>query len=92
MAIGHQRRINEINNLPPLKLYDSKIKRVEKAKSLGAIVDEGLKWKNQFKALTGKLAGGLPSLKKLKNVLPQFKLCDIYCALFGSHLRYGNVV
>ena len=92
MVIGHQRRINEIDDLPPLKLDDSEIKRVEKTKSLGVIIDEGLKWKDQYKSLTGKLAGGLSSLKKLKDVLPQSKLCDVYHALFESHIRYGNVV
>ena len=92
MVIVHQRRINEIDDLPPLKLNDSEIKRVEKTKSLGVIVDEGLKWKDQYKSLTGKLAGGLSSLKKLKDVLPQSKLCDVYHALFESHLCYGNVV
>ena len=56
---GHQHRINEIKNLPPLKCNDSEIKCVGKVKSLGVIVDEGLKWKNQFKSLTRKLAGGL---------------------------------
>ena len=70
MAIGHQCRRNEINDLPPLKLNDNEIKRGEKVKSLCVIVDKGLKWKNQFKSLTGKLAGGLSSLKKLKNVTP----------------------
>ena len=63
-----------------------------KVKSLGVIVDEGLKWKDQLKSLTGKVAGGLSSLRKLKDVLPQSKLCDVYRALFESHLRYGNVV
>ena len=92
MVIGHQRRINEIDDLPPLKLNDSEIKRVEKTKSLGVIIDEGLKWKDQYKSLTGKLAGGLSSLKKLKDVHPQSKLCDVYHALFESHIRYGNVV
>ena len=67
-------------------------KRVRKVKSLVVIVGEGLKWKNQFKSLTGKLAGGLSSLEKLKNVLSQSKLCDIYRALFESRLRYVNVV
>ena len=81
MVIGHQRRINEINNLPPLKLNDNEIKRVEKVKSLGVIVEEGLKWKNQFKSLTGKLAGGVSSLKKLRNFLPQYKLYDVYRAV-----------
>ena len=75
------------DDLPPLKLNDSEIKRVGKVKSLSVIVDEGLKWKNQFKSSTGKLAG-LSSLKKLQNVLPQSKLCDVYRALFESHLRY----
>ena len=39
----------------------------------------------------GKLAGGLSSVK-LKNVLPQSKLCDVYRALFESHLCYVNAV
>ena len=92
MVIGHQRRITEINNLPPLKLNGSEIKHVGKVKSLGIIVDVGLKWKNQFKSLTGKLAGDLSSVKRLRNVLPQSKLCNIYRALFESHIRYGNIV
>ena len=48
MVIGHQRRINEIDDLPPLELDDSEIKRVEKHKSLGFINDERLKWKDQY--------------------------------------------
>ena len=56
------------------------------------IVDEGLNWKYQYKSLLGKLAGGLSSLKKLKDILPQSKLCDVYRALFESHLRYGDVI
>ena len=66
MVIGHQRRINEIDDLPPLELDDSKIKRVEKTKFLGVTIDEGLKWKDKYKSLKGKLAGCLSSLKKLK--------------------------
>ena len=92
MVIGHQHRINEIDDLPSLELNECEIKRVEKTKSLGIIIDEGLKWKDQYKSLTGKLAGGLSSMKKLKDVLPQPKLCDVYHTLFDSHLRYGNVV
>ena len=92
MVVARQPRINEIDNIPPLELNDSEIKRVEKTKSLGVIIDEGLKWKDQCKLLTRKLAGGLSSLKKLEDVLPQSKLCDVYHALLEIHLRYGNVV
>ena len=57
MAIGHQRRINEMKDLPLLKLNDSEIKRVGKVKSFGVIVDEGLTWNDQFKSLMGKFEG-----------------------------------
>ena len=92
MVIGHQRRINEIKELPPLKLNDSEIKCVGKVKFLGVFVDEGFTWNDQCKSLTGKLAAGLSSLKKLKDVLSQSKVCDVYRALFESHLSYGNIV
>ena len=57
-GFGRQRRLNEINDLPPLKLNDSETERVRKVKPSGVIVDEELTWKNQFKSLTGNLAGG----------------------------------
>ena len=65
-----QRRINELKDLPSLKLNDSEIKRLRKVKPLSIIVDEG-SWNDQFKSLTGKIVAGLSSLKKLKEVLPQ---------------------
>ena len=49
MVIGHQSRINEINDLPSLRFNGSKIKRVGKVKSIVVTVDEGLKCKNQSK-------------------------------------------
>ena len=42
--------------------------------------------------VTGKLVAGLSSLKKLKDVLPQSKPWDVYCALFESNLGYANAV
>ena len=61
-------------------------------KSLGIIVDEGLSWKDEYKSLLGKLAGGRSSLKILKDILPQSRLGYIYRALFKNHLRYGDVM
>ena len=44
------------------------------------------------KRYQNKLKGGLSSLRKLKNILPQRKLDQVYKALFESHLRCGNIV
>ena len=35
--------------------------------------------------------GGLVAFRKLKNILSQYKLLDVYRALVESHLRYANV-
>ena len=36
--------------------------------------------------------GGLNSIRKLREILPQSQLCLVYQALVESHLRYGNLI
>ena len=92
MIIGHPRRTNKVEIHETPRLNGSDIKRVKKTKSLGVIVDEGLNWEEQFKTVKGKLHGGLTSLKKLKNILPQSQLSNVYRALVESHMRYADVI
>ena len=92
MIIGHPRRTNKVEISQPLHLNDSEIKRVTKTKSLGVMVDEGLNWDDQFNKVKGKMNGGLKSLKKLKNLIPQSQLDHVYRAVIESHLRYANVI
>ena len=42
--------------------------------------------------MVGKISGGVRSLRKLKNLIPQSQLDHVYCALVDSHLRYANVI
>jgi len=93
MVIGHRRQLNRVDDdLPDLVLNNEIIKRVDKAKYLGINIDESLNWKEQYKTIKNKLKGGLSSLRKLKTILPQKKLDQVYKALFESHLRYGDIV
>ena len=43
MIVGHPQRTNKIEISEPLKLIESEIMLVAKPKSLGILVDEGLK-------------------------------------------------
>ena len=92
MLIGHPRKVNKMEFSKPLKLNNSEIKCVKQTKSLGVVVDEGLNWEQHFQVVKGKVRGGLLSLKKLKNLLPQKQLENVYRALIESHLRYANVI
>ena len=92
MIIGHPRRTNKVEVHETLRLNGSDIRPVKKTKSLGVIVEEGLNWEEQFKTVKGKVHGRLTSLKKLKNILPQSQLSNVYRALVESHMRYADVI
>ena len=92
MIIGHPRRTNKVEIRETLRLNGSYIKRVKKTKSLGVIVDEGLNWEEQIKTVKEKVHGGLVSLKKLKNILQQSQLSNVYRALVESHMRCADVI
>ena len=57
-------------------------------------MDEYLNWDEQFKSVKSKICGGLTSLKKLQNILPQSKLRSVYYAIVerkSSSLRRCNL-
>ena len=93
MVVGFRRKLNRVGNeLSNLVLNNAVIKRVEKKKYLGININESLNWEKQYKTVKNKLKGGIISLRKLKDILPQRKLEQVYKALFESHLRYGDIV
>ena len=66
--------------------------RVKNTKSLGIIVDEGLNWERQYKTVHNKICRGLQSLRRLKSILPQSSLHNVFRALVESHIRYADVI
>ena len=55
------------------------------------IVDDTLGWEEQYESIKKKVAGDLAVMKKLKGILPQSMLFQVYKALVESHLRYAEV-
>ena len=93
MVVGHRRKVNRVGNeLSNRVLNNEVIKKEEKIKYLGINTDESLNWEEQYKTAKNKLKGGISSLRKLKDILPQRKLEQVYKTLFESHLRYGDIV
>ena len=92
MVVGYRRKLNRVGNeLSNLALNNAVIKRVEKIQCLWININESLHWEEQYKTVKNKLKGGISSLRKLKDILPQRKLEQVYKALFESHLRYGDI-
>ena len=80
MVVGHKRQTNRIQGPLEVNINGGPIKRVKKVKYLGITVDENLTWNEQHKNLKGKIKNALSSLRKLKNILPQSKLDQVYTA------------
>ena len=55
-------------------------------------VDDELNWEDQFRSVKEKIASGLASSKKLKNIISQSQLMEVYYAPVESNLRNANVV
>ena len=74
MLIGSHQRLSTVETDPILEFGDTKIKRVNHAKSLGIIIDEQLLWKNQIEAISSKVSKGIGVLRRIKNCVPKTTL------------------
>ena len=92
MIIGHPLKTKDHDQQEVLQLNNCDVERVDKAKSLGVIIDEKLNWEEWFRHTKGNMRGGLEGLNRLQNVIPQSELCSINYALIESHLCYTNVI
>ena len=92
MFLGNSKQLGKISEIGDLKDGEDEIKRIRKTKYLGLTIDETLSWNQQYKIVKGKLKGGLDSIRKLRQLLPQSQLFQVCRALVESHLRYGNLL
>ena len=71
-----------------LKIGEHKLKKVDKVKFLGVIIDDKLNWEPQIENLTNKLNLSMVMIKRITKFVPKSQYMKIYDALFKSHLSY----
>ena len=71
MFIGNDKQLSKISDIGNLEIDKVEIKRVSATKYLGLIIDESLSWSQHYTIAKGKLTGGLTSIRKLREILPQ---------------------
>ena len=69
-----------------LKLANYKLKKVDKVKFLGVIIDDKLTWEAQVEHLKEKLKLGIVVIKRIKKFIPESEYLQLYNALFKSHI------
>ena len=81
-------RVHEYGSEPTLKIGNTKLKKVDKVKFLGVIIDENLSWEPHIEHLTKKLNSSIVMIKRIIKFIPKSEYMKIYDALFKSHLSY----
>ncbi|NRB82093.1 MAG: hypothetical protein HRU38_26155 [Saccharospirillaceae bacterium] len=71
-----------------LKLEGCKLKKVDKVKFLGVIIDDKLTWEPQIEHLKEKLNSSIVVIKRIKKFIPTSEYLKLYNAFFKSHLSY----
>ena len=81
-------RTREFGSEKTLKLNGHKLKKVDKVKFLGVIIDERLTWEPQIDYIKEKLISSIVVIKRIRKFIPESQYIKIYNALFKSHLSY----
>ena len=71
-----------------LKLSTHTLKKVNKAKFLGVMIDDELTWDAHIEYLKEKLLSSIVVIKRIKKFIPECEYVKLYYALFQSHLSY----
>ena len=71
-----------------IKIGDQKLKKVDRVKFLGVVIDEDLKWEPHVQHLTQKLKTALIMIKRIIKFIPKSEYMKIYDVFFKSHLSY----
>ena len=66
-----------------------KLKKTDKVRFLGIIIDDQLNWEHHIEYLQEKLNSSIITLKRIKKCIPKIHYKKLYYSLFVSHLTYG---
>ena len=81
-------RVRKHGSEPVIKIGNKKLKKVDKVKFLGVIIDEDLSWEPHIEHVTAKLNSSIIVIKRIMKFIPKSEYMNIYEALFKSHLSY----
>ena len=78
-----------VGNELQLFINGQKIKKTDKVRYLGIVIDENLDWNEHIEYLQQKLNSCIITIKRIKKFIPKNQYLKLYFSLFLSHLTYG---
>ena len=82
--------LTQMGSIPKIKIGSSYLKRVVKAKSLGLIIDDNLRWEEHIDYICSKTKRSIGIVSRTKGVIPTGSSIQLYKSLVDPYFRYGN--
>ena len=92
MIIGNKQSIIQLGLTPKIKVVNTYLKKVNKTKSLGLIIDDNLKWDDQTQYICSKVRRYIGLIEHIKHCIPKRSSILLYKSLVEPYFRYGNTV
>ena len=92
MIIGTEQSIMQLCSIPKIKVGNTRLKKVNKTKSLGLIIDHNLKWDNHIQYICSKVRRIIGLIKHIKHCIPKRSFILLYKSLVEPYFGYGNTI
>ena len=92
MIIGTEQSIIQLGWIPKIKVVNTYLKKVNKTKSLGLIIDDNLKWDDHIQYICSKVRRNIGLIEHIKHCISKRSSILLYKSLVEPYFRYGNTV
>ena len=92
MITGTEQSIIQSGFILKIKVVNTFLKRVNKTKSLGLIIDNNLKWDDRIQHISSKVKGNIGLMEHIKHFIPKKSSILLYKSLVEPYFRYGNSI
>ena len=91
MIIGTEQSLIQLGSIPKIKIKDRYLRRVEKAKALGLIIDDNFRWNRHIDYICSKVKRNIV-ISRTRGSIPKRSSVQLYHSLVEPYVRYGNTI
>ena len=92
MIIGTEQSLIQLGSIPKIKIKDRYLRRVEKSKALGLIIDDNLRWNHHIDYICSKVKRNIGVISRTRGCIPKRCSVQLYHSLVEPYVRYGNTI
>ena len=92
MIIETEQSLIQLGSIPKIKIKDCYLRRVEKTKALGLIIDDNLRWNHHIDYICSKVKRNIGVIGRTRGCIPKRSSVQLYHSLVEPYFRYGNTI